>query len=113
NALMALQLERAREFAVLRAEGLTPGQVWQYVTLQTGVMGLAAGFLSVPLGIVLALVLIYVINRRSFGWTLQFEVGPEVLLQALVLALLAAVLAGIYPSWRMARANPAHALREE
>ncbi len=43
SALMALQLERARELGVLRANGLTPGQVWQLVTSQTGLMGLAAG----------------------------------------------------------------------
>ena len=36
SALMALQLERARELAVLRATGVTPGQVWRYITLQTG-----------------------------------------------------------------------------
>lgn len=113
SALMALQLERARELAVLRANGLTPRQVWRYVTLQTGTMGLIAGLLSVPLGLVLASVLIYVINKRSFGWTLQFEIAPEVLLQALVLALVAALLAGLYPSYKMARANPARALREE
>ena len=113
SALMALQLERARELAVLRATGLTPGEVWRYVTLQTGLMGLVAGLLSIPLGLVLAYVLIFVINKRSFGWTLQFDVGPDVLLLALGLALVAAVLAGLYPSWKMARANPALALREE
>jgi putative ABC transport system permease protein len=113
SALMALQLERARELAVLRANGLTPKQVWRYVTMQTGVMGLIAGILSLPLGLILASVLIYVINKRSFGWTLQFEVAPEILLQALALALVAALLAGLYPSKKMAQANPAMALREE
>ena len=57
--------------------------------------------------------LIYVINKRSFGWTLQVDVAPEILLQAILLALLAALLAGVYPAWKMARANPALALREE
>jgi putative ABC transport system permease protein len=113
TALMALQLERARELAVLRANGMTPRQLWQYVSMQTGLMGLAAGLLSIPLGLVLAYVLIFVINKRSFGWTLQFEVAPEILWQALLVALVAAVLAGLYPSWKMARANPALALREE
>lgn len=113
TALMALQLERARELAVLRAGGMTPGQVRRYVTLQTTVMGLVAGLLSLPLGLALAYVLVYVINRRSFGWTLQFEVDPAILLQALGLALLAAVLAGLYPAWKMARTRPALALREE
>jgi len=58
-------------------------------------------------------VLVYVINRRSFGWTLQFNITPEILLQAVALALVAALLAGLYPSYKMAQANPADALREE
>ena len=43
SALMALELERAREFGVLRASGLTPGQVWTLVMTQTGLMGLNCG----------------------------------------------------------------------
>ena len=113
SALMALQMERARELAVLRATGLTPRQLWQYVTLQTGLMGFFAGLLALPLGVLLAAILVFITNRRSFGWTLQFEVAPEMLWQALALALVAAILAGIYPAWRMSRANPAHAMREE
>lgn len=113
SALMALQLERARELAVLRANGMTPGQLWNYVVSQTGVMGLMAGILSVPLGILMAYILVYVINLRSFGWTLQFMITPEVLFQAVGLAILAALLAGIYPSKKMAEANPADALRNE
>jgi len=113
SALMALQLERAREFAVLRASGLTPRQLWGLVSLQTGLLGLLAGLFAVPLGVALAYVLVHVINRRSFGWTLQLSLEPGVLLQAVGLALVAAALAGLYPAWKMARANPALALREE
>ncbi|HEX7183233.1 MAG TPA: FtsX-like permease family protein [Thermoanaerobaculia bacterium] len=113
SSLMALQLERARELGVLRANGLTPGQVWQLVTSQTGLMGLAAGLLSIPVGLALAAIMIFVINRRSFGWTIRMEVAPDILLQALLLALAAALLAGLYPAWKMARTSPALALREE
>jgi putative ABC transport system permease protein len=113
SALMALQLERARELAVLRATGLTPRQLWGLVSLQTGLLGLLAGLFSLPLGVALAYVLVHVINQRSFGWTLQLLVTPGVLLQAMGLALSAAALAGLYPSWKMSRANPALALREE
>ncbi len=113
SSLMALQLERARELGVLRANGMTPGQVWQLVTSQTGLMGLAAGLLSLPVGLTLAAVMIYVINRRSFGWTIRMELSPQVLLQALLLALAGALLAGLYPAYRMARTSPALALREE
>ncbi|HEY0554710.1 MAG TPA: FtsX-like permease family protein [Thermoanaerobaculia bacterium] len=113
SSLMALQLERARELGVLRANGMTPAQVWQLVTAQTGLMGLAAGLLSLPVGMTLAAVMIYVINRRSFGWTIRMELAPAVLLQALLLALAAALLAGLYPAFKMARTSPALALREE
>ncbi len=113
SALMALQLERTREIGVLRACGLTPRQVWGLVAAQTGLLGLAAGLLAWPTGVALALVLIHVINRRSFGWTLQTAIDPTVLLQALLLAVVAAGLAGLYPAWRLARTAPAEALREE
>ena len=113
SSLMALQLERAREHAMLRANGMTPGQLWNYVITQTGVMGVIAGVLSIPLGLLISYVLVYVINLRSFGWTLEFMVSPSLLIQAVGLAVGAALLAGIYPSWKMARANPADALRSE
>jgi len=112
-ALMALQLERSRELGVLRATGVTPGQVWQLITSQTGLMGLAAGLLSLPIGLALSAIMIFVINRRSFGWTIQMEVDPMILAEAMLLAIGAALLAGIYPAWKMARTSPALALREE
>jgi putative ABC transport system permease protein len=112
-ALMALQLERAREIAVLRTLGLTPRQVWGLVTAETGLMGLLAGVLAVPGGLMLAGILVLVINRRSFGWTMPIDPSPAILLQGVALSVLAAVLAGLYPAWRMARALPADALRDE
>jgi putative ABC transport system permease protein len=112
-ALMALQLERGREIGVLRALGLTPRQVWGLVTAQTGLMGALAGLLAVPCGLALAGVLIFVINRRSFGWTMPLDPSPVILFQAVALSIAAALLAGLYPAWRMATALPAEALRDE
>ncbi len=113
SALMALQLERARELGTLRANGMTPGQVWGLVTAQTSLTGLVAGLAAVPVGIALATLLIRIINRRSFGWTLHMELEPGVLLQAVLLAFVSALLAGLYPAWKMSRSSPALALREE
>lgn len=112
-ALMALQLERARELGILRANGLTPGQLWGAIITQTGLMGFTAGLLALPVGVMLAAVLIFVINKRSFGWTLLFQIDPALFGQAMLVAVIAALLAGIYPAWRMARTSPALALREE
>jgi putative ABC transport system permease protein len=113
SALMALELERGREVAILRAIGLARGQVWRLVLSQTGLLGLLAGLFAVPLGLALALILILVINRRSFGWSLDVFVDPYLLAQAVALAVLAALLAGLYPALRMAAISPARALREE
>ena len=113
GALMALQLERAREIAILRALGMTQGQVWGVVGVQTSVMGLTAGLFSLPAGILMALVLILVINRRSFGWTMDVSIDPALLLQSVAWAVLAAVVAAVYPAYKLTRTPPAPALREE
>ncbi|MCE2391574.1 MAG: FtsX-like permease family protein, partial [Proteobacteria bacterium] len=113
SAMLALALERERELAVLRAIGLLPGQLRGLIHLQTGTMGAIAGALSLPLGVGLALALIHVVNRRSFGWTLETHLSLGELAPAPVLALGAALLAGLYPAHKLGRAEPLNALREE
>ena len=113
SALMALQLERARELGMLRANGLTPGQLWGVVLAQTGLMGLTAGLLAAPLGLALSLVLVYVINRRSFGWSMELVVTSDSVTSGMTLALAAALLAGVYPAWRASRVELGTGLRED
>jgi putative ABC transport system permease protein len=112
GALMALALERAREMAVLRAQGLTARELLAMLSAQTVCMGLVAGLLSLPLGTLLSLVLVHVVNRRAFGWGMEFHLPPEVLAHTLLVALASALLAGVYPAWRMANTPPAAAMRE-
>ena len=113
SALLSLQLERGREFGVLRAVGLTVRQFRGLVVLETGLMGATDGLLALPTGFVLAVVLIFIINRRSFGWTMQLAAEPGVFAQALALAVAAALLAGIYPAIRMGRMAASEVLRGE
>ncbi len=113
GAMLALQLERARELATLRALGMTPLQLGGMITLQTSVIGLLSGLAAIPLGLVMAYVLIEVINRRAFGWQIDMAISPHILLSAVVFAVVAALLAGLYPAWRAAQSQPALAMREE
>ncbi|MDJ0897631.1 MAG: FtsX-like permease family protein [Xenococcus sp. MO_188.B8] len=113
SALMSLQLERTRELGILRATGMTPTQLWWLTLLETGLMGSVAGILAMPLGYALAWILIYVINVRSFGWTLQMQLQPSYFWQSLIVAVVAALLAGIYPAWRLGNMVIATAIREE
>lgn len=113
SALLALQLERSRELATLQALGLTKSGLLRLTLMETGLMGLTAGLLALPTGLILALVLIYVINLRSFGWTIQLAPAPWIFVQAVIVAVLAALLAGLYPLRRLNRMQIADALRQE
>lgn len=113
SATLLLQLEKKNEIGVLRALGLTARQLWGVTLLETGLMGLASGILAVPTSYVLTVILIDVINVRSFGWTLQMTWQPEVFVQALGVSVVAALLAGIYPAWRLSRMATAEAIRYE
>jgi putative ABC transport system permease protein len=113
GSMLALQLERARDLAIFRALGMTPFQVGGMITLQTSVIGLLSGLAAIPLGLVMAWVLIEVINRRAFGWQIDMIVTPGMLFSAVLLAIAAALVAGVYPAWRAARSQPALAMREE
>jgi putative ABC transport system permease protein len=113
SALLSLELERQRELGILRAIGLTTRQLWSLVMVETGLMGGVAGLLAMPTGFVLAVILIYIINRRSFGWTLQMQVEPTPFLQAIGVAIVAALLAGIYPALKISRTVTSEALRSE
>lgn len=113
SALMALQLERTRELGTLRATGMTLRQLWRLTLLESGLMGAAAGLLAIPVGLILAAILIYVINLRSFGWTIFFTSVPEVYVQAILVSIGAALLAAIYPMLRLSRLQVIEALREE
>jgi putative ABC transport system permease protein len=113
SALLSLQLERARELGTLRATGMTRRQLWGLTLLETGLMGATAGLMALPVGYMLAWILVYVINVRSFGWTLAMDLRPEYFAQALLVAVGAALLAGVYPSIRVGNMEIASAIREE
>jgi putative ABC transport system permease protein len=113
STLMSLQLERTRELGILRSTGMTPRQLGGLTLLETGLMGTMAGIFAMPLGYALAWILIYVINVRSFGWTLQMALQGKYFWQALLVAIVAALLAGIYPAFRLGRMNISTAIRQE
>lgn len=113
SALMAVQLERRKEYAVLRAIGWTPAQIAQLILFATLLFGLVAGLSALPVGMVMAWVLTDAIQLRAFGWSMPFTVQAGPLLGVLLLGTLAAVLAGAYPAYRAARTDPAPQLRED
>ena len=113
NTLVTAVLERRREFAALRAIGASMRQVARLVLWEAAYLGLIGAALGVVGGLLLALLLIHVINKQSFGWTIQMTVPGGVILQAVGLALTSALVAGYWPARWAARQPVVEGLREE
>lgn len=113
NTLVTAVLERRRELAALQAIGASPAQVKQLVLWEAAYLGLLGAVLGVIGGVLLAVILIKVINKQSFGWTIQMTMPVEVLLEAVILALGAALIAGYWPARWAAHQPVVEGLREE
>ena len=113
NSLLALVLDRRREIGLIRYLGAAAGQVRRMILMEAGLLGLLAGSLGLGLGMALSLVLIYVVNKQSFGWTIQFHAPALLLAGALLLVWAVTVLAGVYPARFAARLEPAEVIHEE
>lgn len=111
--LSSLLLERTRELATLRALGAARSQIMRTILIECGLLGFCGWLLSLAAGLMLAWQLIFVINRQFFGWTIGWSVPLTVPFQAFVLALLAAVGAGVLPARRIIRRSLATALQRE
>jgi putative ABC transport system permease protein len=113
NSLLALVLDRRREIGLIRYLGADRQQVQSMILTEAGLLGLLAGLLGLALGAALSLVLIYVVNKQSFGWTIQFHPPLLLLTGALLLVWAFTVVAGIYPARFAARLEPAEVVHEE
>ncbi|MCU1329754.1 MAG: hypothetical protein JWN34_5124 [Bryobacterales bacterium] len=113
NSLLALVLDRRREIGLIRYLGASREQVRSMILTEAGLLGLLATCLGFVLGMALSLVLIFVINKQSFGWTIQFHPPVALLAEALALVWFMTVLAGAYPARFAARMQPSEAVRGE
>jgi putative ABC transport system permease protein len=113
GTLVTLMLERRRELATLRLVGADLGQIRRMIVIEAGLLGVVSQALGAAAGLALSIVLIYVINVQSFGWTIQFHIPAAFLLQAMVVVLVATTLAGAYPARLAAGFRPTDEISTE
>jgi putative ABC transport system permease protein len=110
--LLTLIVERRRDVTTLRLLGAARAQIRRAVLLEAAVIGLISQTVGLSAGLALAVLLVYVINLQSFGWTIQFDVPVAFLVQASVALLLASLAAGLHPA-RVAEASAPDARERE
>jgi putative ABC transport system permease protein len=98
NTLVISVIERQRELATFRAIGASDAQVTGLILWEAVYLGGIGALAGVGGGLLLSLLLIHVINKQSFGWTIQTMIPLSVLAEAVLLALAAALVAGYWPA---------------
>jgi putative ABC transport system permease protein len=101
--LLTLVLERRRELGMLRLIGAARRQVQRIVVVEASLIGTASMAIGLVVGLALSLILVFVINVQSFGWTIQFRVPWTFLAQMSVGVVAATALAGFLPARRATR----------
>jgi putative ABC transport system permease protein len=113
NSLNALIMERQRDIGILRAVGGFQKQVQKTVLIEAGMIGFFSHLLGLIAGFLLSLLLIHVINKQSFGWTIQFSIPLWSLIQFWLMVMMISILAGFIPARRAAKMNAVDTLRME
>ena len=113
TTFLVVIMDRERELALLQALGASRRQIMGMVLVESGLASFLSFLLGALSGSLLALLLIFVINKQAFGWTVQFFFTPGIYLQTFVLVLALGLAAGAYPAWRAMQPNLAAILKEE
>jgi putative ABC transport system permease protein len=98
---------------LLRFLGASSGQIRKMILVEAGLLGLLANLAGFVLGYFLSLILVFVINKQSFGWTIRFHWPVALLLGALTVVYVATVISGLYPARVAVRLNPLEVIHEE
>jgi putative ABC transport system permease protein len=113
TALYTSVLERQRETSVLRALGAFRQQIRKIIMLESGLLGVLGVGVGTLCGACLSVILVYIINRQSFGWTLRLTFPTWTMVANLGLIFLTALAAGIWPAHQAAKVRLTETLRME
>ncbi len=113
SSLGAIVLARRREFGVLRHLGLTRAQIRGMLAAEGGLLALVGAAAGLAAGAAISLVLVFVVNRQSFHWSMELH-PPYFLLTGLTIVLVVlAVLTAIISGREAMGMAPVRAVRED
>lgn len=112
STLTVLVLDRTRQFHTILAVGGTRVQIRSMICWEALIMVFTGTLLGFMCGFLLSYLLIFVINRQSFGWTFEYAVDWGSLLASVPLIFGSAVVAALPAGQLVFRRSPAQVLRE-
>ncbi|NOH98516.1 ABC transporter permease [Vibrio sp. 99-70-13A1] len=111
-ATVAGEVSRQRHISLLRCLGMSGKELILVGSLQLLVFGLIASLIAVPLGLALATLIVDIVIKQSFGWSLGIQVIPWDYFVTFAWAMAALMLAGALPVIKMVRNTPMKSLRD-
>jgi len=109
-AMVMAVFERTREVGILRSVGWPKSKIVLIVLIEAVFLSILGVVVGIPTGI-LGVKLISVVT--DLGSYIEPSYEMALYLKALIVALAAAVIGGIYPAWRASRLHPVEAIRHE
>ena len=100
--LLLSVFERQREIGLLRAVGMTKGQVRTTVRWESVITSLIGAVVGILLGVGLGWVIVYALRDQGLS---SFSVPIGSTVSILIMAFIIGVLAAVYPAWRATRVN--------
>jgi putative ABC transport system permease protein len=113
SSVGAIVLARRREFGMLRHIGMTRGQIGAMLAAEGGLLAVLGVAVGLALGGAIGLILIHVVNRQSFNWSMDLHV-PYGLLGFISIALVFLAAGTAWLSGREATGiGPVRAVKED
>ncbi|MDO8107286.1 FtsX-like permease family protein [Isoptericola sp. b441] len=113
NTFQMIVRQRQREFAMLRAIGASPTQVFGSILVQAAVVGLLGSGLGIGAGVALVAGLRVVLDRMGMELSGEIPLDGFTVVIALVVGVTLSVLAALVPARRAALTPPVEAMRDD
>ena len=122
NTMLMAVLERVKELGMLMAVGMNKRRVFRMIMLETIFLGLTGGSIGLALSYLVIMLTgksgidlsaLYKEGLEALGFPAMVypTIGPEALMEIIILVILTGFLASIYPARKALKLNPSEALR--
>ncbi len=109
---IAGEVSRQKQAALLRCLGISGKELVMLGAVQLFVIGVFTSLIALPLGLVMAQLMVDVVLKSAFGWTMDLNFFPWQYLATFSWSLAALFAAGAWPVWVMVKRTPMKLLRD-